>query len=46
LGKREDPVVLVGETAARYITMAAILLSYLITIYLIFVAHFSHPPCY
>ena len=35
--------VLVGETAARYITMGAILLSYLITIYLIFVTHFFTP---
>jgi 1,4-dihydroxy-2-naphthoate octaprenyltransferase len=41
-GVRTLPV-LVGETAARTITMAAILLSYLITIYLIFVAHFFTP---
>jgi 1,4-dihydroxy-2-naphthoate octaprenyltransferase len=41
-GVRTLPV-LVGETAARYITIAAILLSYLITIYLIFVAHFFSP---
>jgi 1,4-dihydroxy-2-naphthoate polyprenyltransferase len=35
--------VLVGETAARYITMSAIVLSYMITIYLIFVIHFFTP---
>jgi 1,4-dihydroxy-2-naphthoate octaprenyltransferase len=35
--------VLVGEPAARYITMGAIVLSYLITIYLIFVTHFFTP---
>jgi 1,4-dihydroxy-2-naphthoate octaprenyltransferase len=41
-GVRTLPV-LVGETAARYITMAAIVLSYLITLYLIFVTHFFTP---
>lgn len=35
--------VLVGETAARYITMAAILAAYLITIYLVFVTRFFTP---
>jgi 1,4-dihydroxy-2-naphthoate octaprenyltransferase len=35
--------VIVGETAARFITMAAILGSYLITLYLIFVTHFFTP---
>ncbi|MBI1855922.1 MAG: prenyltransferase [Chloroflexi bacterium] len=35
--------VLVGETAARYITMSAIVLSYIITLYLIFVSHFFTP---
>ncbi len=35
--------VLVGETAARYITMSAIVLSYIITLYLIFIAHFFTP---
>jgi 1,4-dihydroxy-2-naphthoate octaprenyltransferase len=35
--------VLVGETAARYVTMSAILLSYIITLYLIFVTHFFTP---
>src|SRR5512146_1383642 len=35
--------VLVGETAARYITIGAIVLSYLITLYLIFVTHFFTP---
>ena len=34
---------LVGETAARYITMSAIVLSYIITLYLIFVTHFFTP---
>ncbi|MGE5250683.1 MAG: prenyltransferase [Bacteroidota bacterium] len=41
-GVRTLPV-LVGETAARYITIGAIVLSYLITIYLIFVARFFTP---
>lgn len=41
-GVRTLPV-LVGETAARYITMAAILLSYLITLYLVFVTRFFTP---
>ncbi len=41
-GVRTLPVLL-GEPAARYITMGAIVLSYLITIYLIFVAHFFTP---
>jgi 1,4-dihydroxy-2-naphthoate octaprenyltransferase len=47
---REDKVkgvrtlpVLVGEPAARFITISAIVLSYLITFYLIFVAHFFTP---
>jgi 1,4-dihydroxy-2-naphthoate polyprenyltransferase len=47
---REDKVkgvrtlpVLVGEIAARYITMSAIVLSYIITLYLIFVTHFFTP---
>ncbi len=35
--------VLVGEPAARYITIGAITLSYLIVIYLIFVTHFFTP---
>lgn len=35
--------VLVGETAARYITMSAIVLSYIITLDLIFVSHFFTP---
>ncbi len=35
--------VLVGESAARFITMSAILLSYVITLYLIFVTHFFTP---
>jgi 1,4-dihydroxy-2-naphthoate octaprenyltransferase len=35
--------VLVGEPAARYITIGAITLSYLITVYLIFVTHFFTP---
>lgn len=35
--------VLVGETAARYITMSAILIAYLITLYLVFVTHFFTP---
>ncbi|MCE9645995.1 MAG: prenyltransferase [Chloroflexi bacterium] len=41
-GVRTLPV-LVGETAARYITMAAIIISYLVTLYLIFVNHFFTP---
>jgi 1,4-dihydroxy-2-naphthoate polyprenyltransferase len=41
-GVRTLPV-LVGESAARYITMAAIVVSYLITIYLIFVTRFFTP---
>lgn len=41
-GVRTLPV-LVGETAARYITISAIVLSYLITLYLIFVPHFFTP---
>jgi 1,4-dihydroxy-2-naphthoate octaprenyltransferase len=41
-GVRTLPV-LVGEPAARYITISAIVLSYLITIYLIFVVHFFTP---
>ncbi|MCL4530740.1 MAG: prenyltransferase, partial [Chloroflexi bacterium] len=41
-GVRTLPVLL-GETASRYITMSAIVLSYLITIYLVFVAHFFTP---
>ena len=47
---REDKVkgvrtlpVLVGETAARTVTMVAIGLSYIITLYLIFVTHFFTP---
>jgi 1,4-dihydroxy-2-naphthoate octaprenyltransferase len=35
--------VLVGEPAARLITMSAIVLSYVITLYLIFVTHFFSP---
>ena len=35
--------VLVGETAARYITMSAIILAYVITLYLVFVTHFFTP---
>ena len=35
--------VLVGETAARYITIAAIVVSYIIVLYLIFVARFFTP---
>jgi 1,4-dihydroxy-2-naphthoate octaprenyltransferase len=35
--------VLVGEPAARFITMSAIVLSYVITLYLSFVAHFFSP---
>ena len=35
--------VIVGESAARYITMGAIVFSYLITVYLIFVTHFFTP---
>jgi 1,4-dihydroxy-2-naphthoate octaprenyltransferase len=41
-GVRTLPV-LVGETAARYITISAIVLSYLITLYLIFVPHLFTP---
>jgi 1,4-dihydroxy-2-naphthoate polyprenyltransferase len=41
-GVRTLPV-LVGEPAARSITMAAIVFSYLITFYLIFVTHFFTP---
>jgi len=47
---REDKVkgvytlpVLVGETAARYITMFCIVLAYAMTLYLIFVPHFFTP---
>jgi 1,4-dihydroxy-2-naphthoate octaprenyltransferase len=47
---REDKVkkvrtlpVIVGEPAARFITMSAIVLSYVITLYLIFVTHFFTP---
>ena len=35
--------VLVGETAARYITMTAIVAAYIISLYLIFVNHFFTP---
>lgn len=35
--------VLVGETAARYITMLMIVAAYVITIYLVFVTHFFTP---
>ena len=35
--------VLVGETAARYITMFAIFAAYAITLYLVFVTHFFTP---
>lgn len=35
--------VIVGEPAARFITMSAIVLSYIITLYLIFVTHFFTP---
>lgn len=35
--------VLIGETASRYVTISAIVLSYLITLYLIFVSHFFTP---
>jgi 1,4-dihydroxy-2-naphthoate octaprenyltransferase len=41
-GVRTLPVLL-GEPAARYVTMGAIILSYLIIIYLIFVPHFFTP---
>jgi len=41
-GVRTLPV-LIGETAARWVTISAILLSYLITICLIFVTHFFTP---
>jgi 1,4-dihydroxy-2-naphthoate octaprenyltransferase len=41
-GVRTLPV-LVGEPAARFITMGAIIGSYLITLYLIFVTHFFTP---
>lgn len=47
---REDKVkgvrtlpVLVGETAARYMTISAIVLSYIITLYLIFITQFFTP---
>jgi len=35
--------VLVGETAARYITIFAIVAAYLVTLYLVFVTHFFTP---
>lgn len=41
-GVRTLPV-LVGEPAARFITMSAIVLSYIITLYLVFVTHFFTP---
>jgi 1,4-dihydroxy-2-naphthoate polyprenyltransferase len=41
-GVRTLPV-LIGETAARYITISAIVLSYVITLYLIFITHFFTP---
>jgi 1,4-dihydroxy-2-naphthoate octaprenyltransferase len=41
-GVRTLPV-LVGEPAARFITMSAIVLSYIVTLYLIFVTHFFTP---
>ncbi|HTP00930.1 MAG TPA: prenyltransferase, partial [Anaerolineales bacterium] len=41
-GVRTLPV-LIGETAARYVTIGAIVLSYLITFYLILVPHFFTP---
>ncbi len=41
-GVRTLPV-LVGETAARYITMGAIVLSYLVVVYLVFVPKFLTP---
>ncbi len=41
-GVRTLPV-LIGETAARYVTISAIVLSYLIMIYLIFVTRFFSP---
>jgi 1,4-dihydroxy-2-naphthoate octaprenyltransferase len=41
-GVRTLPVLL-GEPAARYLTMSAIVLSYAIVLYLIFVAHFFTP---
>jgi hypothetical protein len=41
-GVRTLPV-LVGEPAARYITISAIVLSYVITLFLIFVTHFFTP---
>ena len=41
-GVRTLPVLL-GETAARYITISAIVLSYIIVLYLIFVTHFFTP---
>jgi len=41
-GVRTLPV-LTGETAARYITISAIVISYLVTLYLIFVTHFFTP---
>jgi 1,4-dihydroxy-2-naphthoate polyprenyltransferase len=42
IGVRTLPVI-VGETAARYVTISAIVLSYIITLYLIFVTHFFSP---
>ena len=41
-GVRTLPV-LIGETATRYVIIGSILLSYLITIYLIFILHFFTP---
>ncbi len=41
-GVRTLPVLL-GETAARYVTMGAIVASYLVVVYLVFVAHFLTP---
>src|SRR5512142_3350366 len=41
-GVRTLPVLL-GETAARYVTMGAIVASYLVVFYLIFVTHFLTP---
>jgi 1,4-dihydroxy-2-naphthoate octaprenyltransferase len=41
-GVRTLPV-LVGEPAARFITMSAIVLSYVVTLYLVFVSHFFTP---
>jgi 1,4-dihydroxy-2-naphthoate octaprenyltransferase len=43
-GKRVRTLpVLIGETAARYVTMSAIVLSYVIVVYLIIVPHFFTP---